>query len=390
MLHDLLSAPVTAEDLDQQFKANEENVAFLGKFEKAWKDFVFKQTKMSLPKGKRQCRIESLQAEAQEILTYKENLEGELREQQDFIRNSLVKSQDSFERKVRNEKRAQRAIHVELSQQLEYANNVHTLQKETLPWFHFLEQLNDNIERDDDERLTSHEDVDSAMRPSKRGFLLSRVKDEHDSILTGKLQAYRTDHAVMSVHVQMLAKEIERCEKLACLREYASIFLNDPDVSNILEEYEQDCATLATEITEDTVDESHHTSEKPASVFKTNATEASEKAIVDDQSYCTSEKISSANETSAVSGFSDVENQSSAVSEPSLVEEKTGEKNSSEQKKKRGKGKSTKADEAILMALEKTLQNMGSMTDLEEAVKENKKEATADVSWSEIRHLLAH
>lgn len=392
MLHDLLSAQVTVDDLDEQFKANGGNVDFLGKFEKAWKEFVNKQTKENLPKGKRECRIENLQAEAREILTYRENLEGELREQRDFIRDSLVKSEDTFERKVRAEKRVQRAIHVEISQQLEYADKVHTLQKETLPWFHFLEQLNDNIEQD--EESTSHENVNSAIRPSKRGFLLSRVKDKHDLAPAAELRAYRTDHAIMSVHVQMLTKEIERCEKLACLRKYASTFLNDQDVTDILEEYEQDCATLATDITEGTVEESH-TSEKPAIVTKTNMTEASEKATVDYQSYCTSENISNGNESSAVSGFSEktnFEKQSNDVSEKPLVEKKVkkDKKDNVDAKKKRAKGKVTKADEEILMALEKTLKNMGSMTDLEEAVKEKKKEKTVDISWSDIRHLLAH
>jgi hypothetical protein len=389
MLYDLIAAPVIVDDLDESFKDNEENAAFLKKFEEAWKKFVFKQLIESLPKGKRECRIENLQAEAKDIVAYKDNLEGELKEQREFIRSSLVKSEESFQRTVRAEKRAQRATHVELSQQIEYADKVHTLQKETLPWFHFLEQLNDAVDQYED--LPSHEDVDNAIRPSKRGFLLSSSKENDDSTPFEELRAYRMDHAIMTAHVQMLTNEIERCEKLASLREYASAFLNDQDVCTILEEYEQDGETLVTEITDGTLEDSN-TSEKPVSVTKTKVTESSEKTIVDDKSCSASEKMSSTIETSAVSEISersDTDNQSSDASEQPVVDTKEKEK-SDKPKKKRGKGRRTKADEEILKALEQTIRNMGSMTDLEETVKENTKEKTVDVSWSDIRQFLAH
>jgi hypothetical protein len=389
MLYDLIAAPVTVDDLDESFKGSDENNAFLKKFEEAWKDFVFKQSMEKLPKGERECRIEKLQVEAKEIVAYKENLEGELREQRDFIRTSLVKSEEVFQRNIRAEKRAQRATHVELSQQIEYADKVHTLQKETLPWFHFLEQLNDTVDQYED--LPSNEDVENAIRPSKRGFLLSHSKGNDEPIHVEELRAYRMDHAIMTAHVQMLTKEIERCEKLACTREYASVFLNDQEVCNILEEDEQDGATLVTEVTEETFENSN-TSEKPVSVTKTKVTESSENVVVDDKSCSTSEKLSSANETSAVSEISektDTDNHSSDASEQPVVDTKEKEE-SDKPKKKRGKGKRTKADEEILKALEQTIRNMGSMTDLEETVKENKKEKTVDVSWSEIRQLLAH
>ncbi|GAX13566.1 hypothetical protein FisN_3Lh134 [Fistulifera solaris] len=389
MLYDLIAAPVTADDLDEPFKGNEENVAFLKKFEEAWKEYVFQQSIEKLPKGKRECCIDNLQAEAKEIVAYKEKLEGELREQREFIRTSLVKSEESFQKNIRTEKRVQRATHVELSQQIEYADKVQTLQKETLPWFHFLEQLNDTVDQYED--LPSHEDVDNAIRPSKRGFFLSHRKGNDEPIHVEELRAYRMDHAIMTAHVQMLTKEIERCEKLACLREYASAFLNDKEVCNILEEYEQDGATLVTENTEETM-EGSNTSEKPVSVTKTKVTESSEKTIVDDNSCSTSEKMSSANETNVVYEISektDTDNHNSDASEQPVVDTKEKEE-TDKPKKKRGKGKRTKADEEILKALEQTIRNMGSMTDLEETVKENKKEKTVDVSWSEIRQLLAH
>lgn len=384
-LQDLLSTPVTADELDEPFKVNEENVDFLEKFEKAWNEFVMKQAKESLPKGERECRIEKLQVEAREIQTYKENLEGELKEQRDFIRNSLQKSEEAFHRRVRAEKRAQRAIHIELSQQLEYAEKVHVLQKDTLPWFHFLEQLNDKAERDE-ERI-SHGLSNSITCPSKRGFLLSRVKDQDDSSPAAQLRACKTDHAIMDVHINMLAKEIERCEKLSCLREYASTFLNEQDVSSILKGYERDASTMTTDITESTVEEkSRHSLKKPPSMAKTSMTGASDKTAVDEGSYFTPGKATTLSEAP---GKTNTENQSSLASDIPPIDKKV-KTASGDEKKKRAKGKVTKADEEILMALEKTLKTMGSMTDLEETVKENKKEKTADVSWSAIRNLLAH
>lgn len=126
-----------------------------------------------------------------------------------------------------------RAVHDELSKKLDAVARADQLQQQTLPWQHFIKELDNLISKQDGNSTASSEKSSKVAKPSARAVFLT------EQTTTGlptdaQLRAYRIDHALLTTHVSMLQKEIERYEKLVESQEDVGKFLTDHDVWSIL------------------------------------------------------------------------------------------------------------------------------------------------------------
>ena len=284
---------------------NQSDIDMVQEFERRWAQFVQSKGetegldgKSLLPKGRRERRIEQLQADIRVLQEKKDSVEGELWKQLSFIRNSTESLQYVYNAKKQSAAQEQQELHDELTQRVQDVSTSHALRDETFPWFHFMRQLDQqtrnknrrqgskkngtNAEDDDEDdknSILSHSTFNSilqttvnssdepsdktiphsparhhptAMRPSDRALYLAehgtwngnetKEKKENDqekrtTTTSGdemELRAYRVDHALLSAHVNMLHKEIERCEKSMRAQEFAGHFLTQHSVWRIL------------------------------------------------------------------------------------------------------------------------------------------------------------
>jgi hypothetical protein len=228
-LIEILSAPIQKEELSKEFLKVKDG-EFLSTFEDAWMRFLIDRQSDQLPKGERVERIESMQQKVKDLKTSKDSVEVELKRQLNFFQDSRQKLEDQFDAKMRFAMQKQRAIHQELSQQLELTDKVESLQKQTLPWFHFLEEINSLSQQEEEEEESESVAVSRAPKPSGRAMLLTKVSGKDAESGVAQLRAYRADHALLTAHVQMLRKEIQRVESLMLIQEYTGRFLTEYNV----------------------------------------------------------------------------------------------------------------------------------------------------------------
>lgn len=268
-LPEMLSAPVSKDDLSEELR-NEKNEEFLAAFEDAWVHFLSGQEPDGLPRGPRVKRIEAMQREIQEIRFSKDTVEIELKKQLDFFQGSRQKLEKYYDEKMRASTKKQRAIHQELTLQLENADKAERLQKQTLPWFNFLEEIN-NLSIDEERfrmstsessafSIADSEDQEApsrAPKPSGRAMFLLNLNEEEVQSGDASLRGYEVDHAILTAHAQMLKKEIDRVEYLSLSQEFAGKFLAEYNALDLLSEDQpkipEEVASVYTDITEATM-----------------------------------------------------------------------------------------------------------------------------------------
>lgn len=267
-VNELLVQPITREEVTDDLRAFESKVA-LAAVEDAWKHFLRLVPDEELPKSKRTERIDSLKEQIADITESKDRIEHELRKQLDFLQKSHQEIENNFDEEMRAADKQKRLIHQEVEQQQHLTRKAEALQKQTLPWFHFLEEINSAVaqqERCESSALSNILSIASSgnlesrgPKPSGRALLLqkSEHKEKHDDVAHPEyhLHAHRIDHALLTNHVQALRREIERMEILASTQDYCSGFLNEHNAFDLLNDAEfKDDASLRTMSTIATMD----------------------------------------------------------------------------------------------------------------------------------------
>jgi hypothetical protein len=170
----------------------------------------------------------------------------ELKKQLQFFTSSRESLENLFTFKLNEAMERQRELHDELQNKLDTVALADQLQGQTVPWMHFVQQLDrwneaktaeaaaaaaaaaDDANKPEEEELPSNR----AVKPSARAMALTDVSsgDSADVLL----RAYRTDHALLTTHIAKSQKEIERYAKLIQSQEVAGLFLTEHNVWSLL------------------------------------------------------------------------------------------------------------------------------------------------------------
>lgn len=225
-LHELLRAPLNKDDLE--FEVSDKR--FLRDFEKAWGIFLRENPNL-IPRGIREERIQELQEEAHKVEEETLKVLQELEQQVDFFESSCENLEDLYAGKMQAAIEKQRQTHEELQRRLDDVALADHLQQQTLPWHHFIHEvdqaalLSDQV---DDESVVSSR----AARPSARAVALTDHSRGCPADIM--LRAYRMDHALLSTHIRFLTKEVERYQRTTRTQEVAGRFLREFNAWGIL------------------------------------------------------------------------------------------------------------------------------------------------------------
>lgn len=226
-LEEILRAPLSKDDLDFEVK----DEAFLAEFETAWCKFLQENPKL-LRNTERADRLEQLQRQFDEAVKRRDGVEEELQQQLNFFQDSCEALEDDYGNRMQDAIETQRKVNDDLEKRLDTVTMADHLQQQTLPWHYFLhelDQLTQNSFVNEDALLDASR---SAPRPSRRALLLTDCTKGCSSDIL--LRAHRTDHALMSTHIKMLTKEVERYDKTQIAQELAGKFLSEYNVWSIL------------------------------------------------------------------------------------------------------------------------------------------------------------
>lgn len=248
-----LLAQVSKADLPDEFDHKPCQV-LVGKFEKAWAKFVAKRHSDELPRGDRMKRIDELQDALQHEIKMKNELEIELKQQLEFIKQSRQNLEDEYDQEMNKVRQTQRAVHQELLQLMSLSSKSEELQKQTIPWFYLVEGViikgDQPDELEPDNTSCKSTGFSNAALPSERTMALVHLfSRQNTSIVETPLRTQFVNHSILSTHLQLLRKEIQRQECLAVIREFAGRFLTEygKDCKGLTLDSESTVSTLATD-----------------------------------------------------------------------------------------------------------------------------------------------
>jgi hypothetical protein len=225
--------------VDSGFDASSQDIADIREFEFAWSDFLTKYPEQT-PKGQRENRIETLQKQIRETELSKTSMEEELQTQLDFFRTKCEQLEDTMTAERTVAKASHHATYDALCRQLDAVARADHLQHQTLPWLHFLHEVDRIAAKKISAEFATRDSIDDGpknkARPSARALALTSTCATMDSGLSSdlELRSYRIDHAILSTHVSVLRKEIERYEKTMESQQWAGQFLTEHNVWGIL------------------------------------------------------------------------------------------------------------------------------------------------------------
>jgi len=251
---------LTREDLLEV--ADDFDPEFLVEFERAWTRFVRSKKDHDNPittiAGQRQERIADLQEQCLDLQKTKDKMEQEFENQIAFLRHGRNASEENYIRQMRRHRAEQQAVQKELTEHLDSVKKIEQFQEQTLPWFHFMNELDrlastigDN-DKDETKNNTENSNLKIALPSPRAQLLLHSSPNQHHPKKKGEtaagagapsqeqVRAIRIDNALLKTHVSMLHKEIERCELSLDLREQVvGKFLTEHNVWSLLSPQQQ-------------------------------------------------------------------------------------------------------------------------------------------------------
>jgi len=224
-LPELLKAPLSKEDLEFDL----EDERFLDEFEKAWAKFL-KSNPDLIPQGDREATIKELQQEALDLEEGKLKVLTEMEQQVEFFKASCENLEEDYSKRMQEAIEKQKAIHDRFQKLLDDVATAHHVQEKTLPWHHFVHELDKAAATIKD--ASSDSATGNGPRPSARALVLTdRTKGSDEDIM---LRAYKVDHALMTAHIDILAQEIERYQRMVRSQEETGRFLKEFNAWSIL------------------------------------------------------------------------------------------------------------------------------------------------------------
>lgn len=238
---DLLSTPMTPEDLD--FELDNESEEVMKEFDAAWKKFLEDNPQL-VPEGKREQNIIKLQQQVQDLQNSQKEVNEELQKQLEFFDKSRETMEEGFTKDLEAAKQKEEKIKAKFHKQLESVSSSEYILSQTIPWESFIKAAEKCGEdkyrgKKDEFSFFSHfqkppvvENNDKKVKPSARAMAL--VDDTEGEIRDIQLRAYQIDHALLNTQIKMLQMEAEGYEKYLESQKAVAKFLNDQNIFTIV------------------------------------------------------------------------------------------------------------------------------------------------------------
>jgi len=251
LLTRVLTTPMNIGDME--FEVNDPK--FVDEFQAAWSKFLVTNPDL-IPRGRKEDTIVKLQSDAVEVDEAKLKVLKEMEQQIEFFKASCDALEDVYASKMDEQIEKQKEIQDELKKRLDDVAIADHLQQQTLPWHHFIhevEQAAKEAGESWDEEAESMESTRNTARPSGHARVLTdRSRGSASDIL---LRSYTIDHALLSAHIRILSKEVERYERMIRAQEMTGKFLRDQNAWAVLTKNPDSASSCSSSASSTTTDE---------------------------------------------------------------------------------------------------------------------------------------
>lgn len=223
---------ITAEDIE------DENVLEIHQdFEAAWVKFL-EDRPTAIVSGATADRIETLQKTANAVNESKSKLVKELKDQLSSIKKSRKDLERQYSPLLDAEKAKQDRLKESMEQKISLIQESMNTMEETVPFLHFLKELDRIGANKNEEARRQGDAVDHTIppvaKPSIRAMLVANTTTLDDPQELGK--ACKIDNELYRAQLIALQKEIERYETISPLMEEAGQFLTEQNIWKIMNE----------------------------------------------------------------------------------------------------------------------------------------------------------
>lgn len=218
-------------DLLEDTPESECDEKFLEEFENAWKDFLSNRPF----RCKRFDHIIDLQTQLMTLKQDNSKMVKDFQKQIKFLDRGKTVSEKEFSEKIQGVLQEEKRMKDAVNERIESVKWLQALQEQTLPWFHFMRELDRlaEVHHKNDEASPS---ANKVSRPSARAKFLAAGVSRAESPSQHQLGECLVDNALLTTQVQMLHREVERCQTLMEINETTICkFLAKNNIWNILE-----------------------------------------------------------------------------------------------------------------------------------------------------------
>lgn len=213
----------SAHDLDVPLTANDKNL--VEEFEAKWSEFMQQHPEM-MPSGGRTKTVNELGEQVLMARKSQAEVEKELEQQLLLFGRTRDLLESNYRKAVQEANIKQVGLQDTLQTDIDNAVRADRLESQLVPWEHFLSSA-------DRASLVPSMELNKgkAVKPSARAMALVDPSGDPGDV---QLRAYRIDHALLTVQVEMLQKEIDRCEKTTDGLDLVGTFLTENNIWALL------------------------------------------------------------------------------------------------------------------------------------------------------------
>lgn len=210
--HDL-DVPLTRKDL-----------GLVEEFEAKWSVYMKKHPEL-MPGGGSSKKVDELRAKVLQEKVAEKAVEVELQEQLKLFGKTRDMLEHNYNKAMQESVVRQRKVEKILASEITKVKEADAIETTLVDWQHFLNTVDKSLPP------TTTELKNRTVKPSRRAMaLVDHDGDEGDV----QLRAYRIDHALLSVQVEMLEKEINRVEKITEGLDLTGEFLTENNIWSLL------------------------------------------------------------------------------------------------------------------------------------------------------------
>jgi hypothetical protein len=186
--------------------------------------------KLPVTSTSRVDRVVQLQMEVDEATENRDKVEEDLKKQLKLLQSRCDELEENFGEELEQAIMSQQTVNEDMKKKLDITSTADQLQQQTIPWHYFMHELDQLASADKDATLQTSGGKNTAL--SRGAIALTDRSAGCPSDV--QLRSYQIDHALLTNHVKMLSKEVERYEKMGLSQELAGKFLSEHNVWNIL------------------------------------------------------------------------------------------------------------------------------------------------------------
>ena len=212
----------SAHDLDVPLTAHD--MILVEDFEAKWSEYMQKHPEL-MPSGGRSKRVTELRGEVLKARMSQKAVEKELEDQIKLFGRSRDSLEFNYQKAMQETNQRQKKVLDVLQKELGKAVEADTLESQLVLWEHFLSCV------DKTALVPAMALKEKTVKPSARAVALVDQSGDPSDV---QLRAYRIDHALLTAQVEMLQKEIIRCEKTTDGLDLVGKFLTENNIWALL------------------------------------------------------------------------------------------------------------------------------------------------------------